>query len=237
MKSSIVLLAAAVFLFLPVNSPGQETRPAEKPVTRPESADRNRVYERNESLDRDRDRDRDRNSAERLTQATASASTSTSEMTSAVALTSQRIRLFDPEIESEVLDQDQKVISEALPRIKEHFTQQGLDETDAQEATLYAWMYLRIGANRLQATVSLTVDVLDDRVSDLGKVVIISDPADAQIDIGGQSYTDHTEARLWLTSGTYRIKLSKPGYLPVEDDCDVKKGKKTEFKRTLTPPP
>jgi len=160
-------------------------------------------------------------------------------MNDVFAITTRSIQRYNPAVTSEILAEDQKVITGAMPITKERLAKEGFSELDARDAVLFAWIFLRIGPNAIPATVAIKVQILDDQLNNMGKVVITSDPDVAQVDItaAGQNYTDHTEARLWLTATTYHITISKPGYQTVEDYCEVKKGKKTVFNRTLRPQP
>jgi hypothetical protein len=228
-RSRVLLIGSLLMLFFfRAICAGQDIAPKEKPP-KPER-DRNfypekiRTAEKHEAAG---------------TATTTRTRTITLDANQSFAATSRNIRLVNPAISNGVLDHDQIIISEAVPAIKTRFIEEGFDESDVHEATWYAWIYLRVGANAIGSTIALTLDVLIDRVDDMGKIVISSDPDDAQVDItaGTQFYSDHTVAKMWLTAGPYHIRISKPGYVPVEDDCDVKKGKKTEFKRTLTAQP
>ncbi|MEK6334482.1 MAG: PEGA domain-containing protein [Acidobacteriota bacterium] len=222
MKPSRVLLLATTILVFPVFCLGQNAK---------EKADRNReFYPMSELLKR---------TEERTAAATSGSATSSARMTSALAATSHSIKSFNPAIPTEVLDHDQRIIADALPGIRSRLISEGFGEADARDVVMFAWIFLRIGAKALEPTVAFTVEILGDRVTGMGKVVIISDPdeADVIITIGGQTYTDRTVARMWLTAGTYHIRISKPNYVTLEEDCEVKKGKKTEFKRTLQAKP
>ena len=225
-RSRVLLIGWLLILLFPAICAGQDMAPKEKPP-KPER-ERNFYPEKIRTVEKH--------------EAAGTATTTrtiTLDANQGFAATSRNIRLVNSAISNEVLDHDQVIISEAVPAIKTRFIEEGFDESDVHEATWYAWIYLRVGASALGSTVTLTLDVLIGRVDDMGKIVISSDPDDAQVDItaGTQFYSDHTVAKMWLTAGTYHIRISKPGYVPVEDDCDVKKGKKTEFKRTLTAQP
>lgn len=218
--SRALLLVATIFVF-PVLSMGQVP---------PKPPDRNREFYPMEKLMRSDDRTK---------AASSTSATSNARTVSALAATSYSIKSFNPDISTEILAHDQEIISGALPAIKTRLISEGFNEADAEDVVRFAWIFLRIGAKALEPTVALTVEILGDRVTDMGKVVIISDPdeADVIITIGGQTYSDRTVARMWLTAGTYHIRITKPNYVTLEEDCEVKKGKKTEFKRTLQAKP
>ena len=230
MKTSVLLCAATIVLFVPAVSVCQERAAPEKRAEREapaRAADKNRV-------ESDRAERRDRPAMAARTAASELASVMGA--TSAVRSMSKRIQFLNPNVSNEMLSRDEPVVYEVLLKVKTQFAQEGLDEADAEGATFSAWLSLRIGGPSRDVQVALTVEVLGNRIDSLGKLIIGSDPTDAQVDIkaADQSYTERTEAKMWLSAGTYRVRLSKPGYSPLEEDVEVKSRKKTEFKKTLT---
>lgn len=149
-----------------------------------------------------------------------------------VAQMSRQVKMLKPAIDDATLVQDKAVVARALPEIKYEFSRQGFEVEDAVQATLAAWLLIR--SSNLFA--GFTVEVLTQYVDGLGKLNVDSDPTGADADIraaGIQVYNDQTVAKVWLSAGTYVVKLSKPSCDPIEEAVEVKRGKKTDFKRTL----
>jgi len=142
----------------------------------------------------------------------------------------EQIRFLNSAVSKEMLSRDETVVKQAISEARDGFKAAGFDETDAEEAVLAAWFYIRIGT-----VINITVGILLGSTNDLGKVVINSDPDQAEITVEGHDTGNRTLYKTWLPAGTYRVRLSKPGYLPAEGDCEISKGRKTEFMRTLTP--
>jgi hypothetical protein len=151
----------------------------------------------------------------------------------AIEIAGDEIKTAQPEIADATLDDDQNVVYQACVKITALFKERGFDRRDAEEAVISTWKGLRIGSKPLQITVSLKLDILLDRAGDLGKLVIASVPDEAEIALDDNP-EGYTEKGIWITPGKYKVRLSKSGYKSVEDVCEVKKGKKTEFKRELT---
>jgi hypothetical protein len=148
------------------------------------------------------------------------------------AATKDQIRFLNPSVSAETLKSDELVVHQAISEVTNSFKQEGFDETDAEEAVLAAWFYLRIGR-----VIEISLSVLLGSTDDLGKVVINSDPDQAEIAVEGQPTGSRTLYKTWLPAGTYKIGLSKPGYAAQEDKCEIVKRRKTEFTKTLTRQP
>jgi len=70
-----------------------------------------------------------------------------------------------------------------------------------------------------------------------GTLRILSEPSGAQVYIDGISQFVTTPFTITLTSGTYKIRLTKEGYLPDETDIVIEAGVEKEHKVELTPTP
>lgn len=148
------------------------------------------------------------------------------------AVTKDHIRFLNPSVSAETLNSDESVVHQAISEVTNSFQEEGFSETDAEEAVLAAWFYLRIGR-----VIELSLSVLLGSTEDLGKVVINSDPDQAEITVEGQPTGSRTLYKTWLPAGTYKIRLSKPGYVTQEDKCEIVKGRKTEFSKTMARQP
>jgi len=145
-----------------------------------------------------------------------------------IASIKEQISFLNPAVPKEMLSRDEAVVKQAIIEAGDDFKAAGFDETDVEEAVLAAWFYIRI-----EAVINITVRILLGSTNDLGKVVINSDPDQAEIAVEGQPTGNRTLYKTWLPAGTYKIRLSKPGYLTTEDKCEVLKGRKNEFTKTL----
>lgn len=163
--------------------------------------------------------------------------TSTNRRTATVNLMGERIRLLNPDIASELIDQDEMVVAEALSEVKTRLARDGFQEADAEDAVFAAWALLRVGYKSGDLFVALTLPVLVNNVEGLGKLVVDSDPQGARVDLtmDRHSIKDETESRQWVPGGTWKLRLSKPGYRTIEETVSVRSRKKTEIKRTLSP--
>lgn len=152
---------------------------------------------------------------------------------SPIAMSASEIRGERPEVAYNVLSDDAEVVRASLPDIRRIFARRGFDYRESDSATLYGWKQLRL--RWLEPTAALSSGQLINYVSGLGKLVVKSTPAGATIELDGTRFTEKTEAVMWPSAGTYRIKLSLNGYEPVEDTCVVEEGKPTRFERKLKP--
>lgn len=220
MKTSIFLFVATIALFFPGNSLCQNPEPRERGMVERRPPKENPKIKEEES-------------ERKVAVAEIMASASSISNMQTAGLMSRRMKYLNPKLDSAQLDLDEPVVAVALSEIKEQFAREKLESTDAEDAIYAAWLIFRIDAKSL----TLTVEVLVDRVDSMGKLIVGSDPTDAQVEIKADDHllsTDRTEAKKWLSARTYRVRLSKPGYAPVEEDVEVKSRQKTEFKRTLT---
>ena len=217
MKVFVILLFASFVVFLPTGVPAQFRIPENR--------------KQKENARKTSDRTVRGNAKARPAKRAARSTTTTA---AAIAMTADQIKSIDPTIPDDVLEWDGEVVDAALPKVRLKFREEGLNEADAQQATFAAWIRLRIGPGSLDRFVSLTVIIVVDAVSDSGKLVISSEPDGAEIALNGVP-SGVTLEKLWLPAGTYKIHLSKPGYHPIQEECQVKARKKTEFRKTLVP--
>ncbi len=222
MKISRLMLAVITIAVLPATLLGQDASPPRiiQPPTLPKAMP--------ETLLRaDRSERRNEAAADSARRSNRTASTS-----SRFASIEQQIRSLNPRMDNKMLSEDEGVVNQAILQVTDDFKAAGFDETDAEEAVLAAWFYLRIGS-----VINFTLRLLVVSSDDLGKIIINSDPDQADITVGDQPTGSRTLYKAWLPAGTYKIKLSKPGYVTVEEQCEISQRKKTEFTKTLTRQP
>ena len=143
----------------------------------------------------------------------------------------QQIAKERPEVSQTTLENDELAIDQAWPVISDKLQLKGFSEDEAREATLSSWRDLRL--NYLEPQEPLTPGTLDSYASELGKLVINSTPAEADIEIEGQAFNRKTNTAAWLQPGTYKVKVSKSGFVPTEKSATIRPGQKTETDFTL----
>ena len=143
----------------------------------------------------------------------------------------QQIANERPEVSHTTLQNDEIAIDQAWPVISDKLQLNGFSEDEAREATLASWRDLRL--SYLEPQEPLSPGILESYVAELGKLVINSTPADADIEIDGQAFNRKTNTAAWLESGSYKVKVSKSGFEPTEKSATVRKGEKTEVEFTL----
>lgn len=143
----------------------------------------------------------------------------------------QQIAKERPEVSQTTLENDEIAIDQAWPVISDKLQLKGFSEDEAREATLSSWRDLRL--SYLEPQEPLTPGTLDSYASELGKLVINSTPAEADIEIEGQPFNRKTNTAAWLQPGTYKVKVSKSGFASTEKSATVRPGEKTETEFTL----
>ena len=143
----------------------------------------------------------------------------------------QQIANERPGVNQAVLKNDEIAIDQAWPVISDKLQLNGFSEEEAREATLAGWRDLRL--SYLEPQEPLSPGILESYVGELGKLVINSTPAEADIEIDGQAFNRKTNTTAWLEAGSYKIKVSKPGFESTEKSATVRKGEKTETAFTL----
>jgi hypothetical protein len=83
------------------------------------------------------------------------------------------------------------------------------------------------------------IDQATRRVGELkqtpGSVRLASDPADASVEIDGQAQMGVTPMDLKLAPGTHKVRVSAPGYQPVEQEIEIKAAQQSpDLTLTLT---
>lgn len=145
----------------------------------------------------------------------------------------EEIRYERPELSRETLFQDSKAIQASESAISFIFKERGLSEYDAEMATAAGWRHLRI--EKLSPQSSLSPKELINYVAELCKLTIKSNPEGADVEIDGRKLPRRTVTIAWCLSGKRRVRVSKPGYEPVEDICEVKEDEPTECVLKLVP--
>ena len=143
----------------------------------------------------------------------------------------QQIAKERPEVSQTILQSDEIAIDQAWPVISDKLQLNGFSEDEAREATLAGWRDLRL--SYLEPQEPLSPGILESYVTELGKLVINSTPAEADIEIDGQAFNRKTNTAAWLEPGSYKIKISKSGFESTEKSATVRKGEKTETEFTL----
>lgn len=143
----------------------------------------------------------------------------------------QQIANERPEVSQTTLQNDEIAIDQAWPVISDKLQLNGFSEDEAREATLAGWRDLRL--SYLEPQEPLTPGILESYVTELGKLVINSTPAEADIEIDGQAFNKKTNTSAWLEPGSYKIKVSKSGFESAEKSATVRKGEKSEIDFTL----
>jgi PEGA domain len=143
-----------------------------------------------------------------------------------LSLEARQIADERPELSYETLAADENAVTEAWPKIFEKLTVRGFSAEEAREVTLTSWRALRL--KQLQAQEPLTAEALERYAGELGKLVIISTPPEADVEIDAQIYERKTNTAAWLSPGSYKIKVSKRGFEPVEKSYLVREGEKTQ---------
>lgn len=143
----------------------------------------------------------------------------------------QQIGNERPEVSHTTLENDEIAVDQAWPVISDKLQLKGFSEDEAREATLASWRDLRL--NYLEPDEPLTPGILDSYATEIGKLVINSTPAEADIEIEGQAFNRKTNTGAWLQPGSYKVRVRKSGFVPAEKSATVRQGEKTEVDFTL----
>lgn len=154
---------------------------------------------------------------------------------SLLELSAEAIQEERPQISHETLLEDANAVYASLPAIKYTYAKMELDAKVAEKAALFGWKQLRLGP--LEPNAALSPSYLINFVIGRGVLVIKSTPTGATVELDGTPLPETTEAVQFPSPGTYRIRLSLPGFEAVEENCNVSADKKTEFIKTLNPIP
>lgn len=144
-----------------------------------------------------------------------------------------------PEVSEQTLSYDAEMIEDSLPAIQVAVSKKGFTQSDARDATLYAWQELRI--KKLETTAVLSAAELMRFVNGLGKLTIRTTPKGASIKIDGVPAKDaygrevKTQSCRWPSAGHHRITLILDGYETVDEDCVIDEDGEVVFERTLKP--
>jgi hypothetical protein len=151
-----------------------------------------------------------------------------------------QIHQKNPSIPAYVLDRDLKLIEGALDDITKSYQQGERSSVDARNAALFAWKTARL-ESPLESNQSINIESLKEFTEDLGIVVFISDPDQAEVFMGTESVgtTDKEKKKPYrfFAQDTPHIKVlfKKPEYVPQEADCEAKLGEikvcRVELKR------
>ena len=147
--------------------------------------------------------------------------------------TSNEIRARRPETSVVLIERDKKVISTSLAKISEVFTERGFSAAEAEAAATSSWLEMRAGANSLPLTAPLDDERFTNFVLSLGKLIVNSNPSDADVEIDGIKLQDKTNFAKWIRPGKHRLRLSKAEHEPLEEEFEIKEGKKTQIEKNL----
>ena len=102
-----------------------------------------------------------------------------------------------------------------------------------QQAALAGWKFVRLDSD-LQPYRRMNADSFIDFVTtSLGKVVFISEPDKADVEVGGRA-VGKTEVIRWYPKGTIKVLFKKEG-LAVEKICEVSAPGRNECRAELKP--
>ena len=149
--------------------------------------------------------------------------------------TMERIKKKDPDIPTEVLERDQKVVLAAIggPEVKGALKEnQMIGENDVHQAVAGAWIALRVGPRALPKDRAITARLIRRALVDMRQVNIESKPDGASLLFDSVAFDD-TDTTIWSSPGEHRLQLSKDGYEPVDEKVTVKKSAETTIKKTL----
>ena len=140
------------------------------------------------------------------------------------------IRKKNVDVSEHLLARDRTVIRAAYPEIKEKLTNKGFTNGEVNQAIASGWKQMRLEQT---STVIFNEQMFGLMVSKLGMLRIESQPRDAAIEIDATRQDQRTNTTTWLAPGTYHIVLTKPGYIPVEDDRTIVEGKNPPLRKIL----
>ena len=133
------------------------------------------------------------------------------------------------------LEADQNVVLGALPELRKHYEAAGFNKVEANEAAVSTWYQVRVGQKAVAQYSRITeVDLLGRR---MGRLVVISDPLEAAVNVNGHPWQDPTRVSEFIEAGSVVIVLSKTGYETLTEVIKVEPDKSNEFKRTLKKKP
>src|SRR6266480_5971795 len=124
-------------------------------------------------------------------------------------------------VSEETLARDRAVINATYPDIKVAYSRKGFGEADVNSAVVTGWKDFRLVRGDREA---FNEQAFRTYVNNLGKIRIESEPVAATIEIDATPLENRTNTTKWLPSGTYRIVLSKQGYISEEARLTVVEG-------------
>lgn len=137
-------------------------------------------------------------------------------------------------LSKQLLMQDQQVLKEVAVSVRPTFENRGFSNEDLNAAIVTGWKDYR---SNFDSGSPLAVVMVKTSILSLGRIRIESKPSQATIHINTVKYIDLTSTSTWLKPGKYRIKVSKEGFLPAEEEREVQEGDNTPMSLTLTPNP
>jgi hypothetical protein len=127
---------------------------------------------------------------------------------------------------------ERNAICDTARKTAVHYKAAGFSPTDAERATLIAW----IGLKRNTASViSVNAFELDAAVKELRLLIVNSAPPGADVTIDEVKCQTPTECRCWVPQGKHKIVISKRGFQTEQTEQTVSDEKTTKIFKTLLP--
>ncbi len=178
-----------------------------------------------------RNKDRDQRVYRGINSTQATSEILTSDEKSFLELSSKKISDLQPHVPATMIRNDKDTIAESLREIESKYEKKGFDNSNIRSAIFFSWATLR--GDILNPEEKLERKVFVSFAKKLGLLKILTDPAGARVKIDNIDRPETTNISFWLVGGQYRIQITKDGYVPINEECDVKELDVTEVKRVL----
>jgi hypothetical protein len=110
----------------------------------------------------------------------------------------------------------------------------GFSDSEVKAAVEWTASELRCGSEPIPASQPIPAKVFVSKLSSLGRVIVVSKPAGASIQVDEQKWPHPTDTSGFAISGTHRFRLELDGMKPLDAYCEVRKDATTRFVATLT---
>jgi hypothetical protein len=134
---------------------------------------------------------------------------------------------------NEALSRDRRVIENTAPEVVNDFKRAGYSSDDATSGLAWSWYWLRVGKGSLPLGEELSANIVQKKATQMGKLVVNSDPDGAAIFVDEAEWPDSTKADGFADVGQRRVRVQKRELQPAETMCDVMRNRVATFSARL----
>ena len=126
---------------------------------------------------------------------------------------------------------DRKAVEQAVQSI----AKKGTSQPDAELLAGWSWVWIRLGSEKVPTSQPIDAKRVEVKAAALGKIVINSEPDQAEATIENQLLPKPTNTHGYAEPGKRTVRVIAPGYAPAEQVCDVKSISSVIFTAKLDP--